>query len=75
MGIDLKDTVPKTRIPLSVIPNQLMDFAFMDWWSVEVGAHHRQTISFAKAVELNGGLGEGIRPAQRKKESRKAKIL
>ena len=33
VGIDLKDTVPKTRIPLSVIPNQLMDFAFMEIFS------------------------------------------
>ena len=33
IGIDLKDTVPKTRIPLSVIPNQLMDFAFMEIFS------------------------------------------
>lgn len=33
IGIDLKDTVPKTRIPLSVIPNDLMDFAFMEIFS------------------------------------------
>ncbi|TFH20479.1 MAG: hypothetical protein E4H10_16600, partial [Bacteroidia bacterium] len=33
VGIDLKDTIPKTRIPLSVIPNQLMDFAFMEIFS------------------------------------------
>jgi len=33
VGIDLKDTVPKTRIPLSVIPNHLMDFAFMEIFS------------------------------------------
>jgi NTE family protein len=33
VGIDLKDTVPKTRIPISVIPNQLMDFAFMEIFS------------------------------------------
>jgi NTE family protein len=33
IGIDLKDTVPKTRIPLSVIPNHLMDFAFMEIFS------------------------------------------
>ena len=33
VGIDLKDTVPKTRLPLSVIPNQLMDFAFMEIFS------------------------------------------
>jgi len=30
IGIVLKDTVPKTRLPLSVIPNHLMDFAFME---------------------------------------------
>ena len=30
LGIDLKDTVPKTRLPLSYIPNHLMDFAFME---------------------------------------------
>ncbi len=30
VGIDLKDTVPKPRIPLSVIPNHLMDFAFIE---------------------------------------------
>jgi len=33
VGIDLRDTVPKTRIPLSVIPNHLMDFAFMEIFS------------------------------------------
>jgi len=33
IGIDIKDTVPKTRIPLSVIPNHLMDFAFMEIFS------------------------------------------
>ena len=33
VGIDLKDTVPKTRLPLSVIPNYLMDFAFMEIFS------------------------------------------
>jgi len=33
VGIDLKDTVPKTRLPLSVIPNHLMDFAFMEIFS------------------------------------------
>lgn len=33
IGIDLKDTVPKTRLPLSVIPNHLMDFAFMEIFS------------------------------------------
>ena len=30
IGIDLKDTIPKTRLPLSYIPNHLMDFAFME---------------------------------------------
>jgi NTE family protein len=38
VGIDLKDTVPKTRIPLSVIPNQLMDFAFMEIYSTASAA-------------------------------------
>ncbi len=33
IGIDLKDTVPKTRLPLSVVPNYLMDFAFMEIFS------------------------------------------
>ena len=33
VGIDLKDTIPKTRLPLSVIPNDLMDFAFMEIFS------------------------------------------
>jgi len=33
VGIDLRDTVPKTRLPLSVIPNYLMDFAFMEIFS------------------------------------------
>jgi NTE family protein len=33
VGIDIKDTIPKTRIPLSVIPSHLMDFAFMEIFS------------------------------------------
>ena len=33
VGIDLKDTVTKARIPISVIPNHLMDFAFMEIFS------------------------------------------
>jgi len=33
VGIDLKDTVNKTRIPISVIPNHLMDYAFMEIFS------------------------------------------
>ena len=33
VGIDLKDTVSRTRIPLSVIPSHLMDFAFMEIFS------------------------------------------
>ena len=33
VGIDLKDSIPKTRLPLSVIPNHLMDFAFMEIFS------------------------------------------
>ena len=30
IGIDTKDTIPKPRLPLSFIPNHLMDFAFME---------------------------------------------
>ncbi|MEZ5070043.1 MAG: patatin-like phospholipase family protein [Bacteroidales bacterium] len=30
MGLDIKDTVPRTRFPLSLIPNHIMDFAFME---------------------------------------------
>ena len=33
IGIEFKDTIPKTRLPLSVIPNNLMDFAFMEIYS------------------------------------------
>ena len=33
VGLDLKDTIPKTRLPLSVIPSYLMDFAFMEIFS------------------------------------------
>lgn len=33
LAIELKDTIPKTRLPLSVIPNELMDFAFMEIYS------------------------------------------
>ncbi len=33
IGLDLKDTVPKTILPLSLIPNYLMDFAFMEIFS------------------------------------------
>ena len=33
VGIDLKDTVSKTRIPLSVIPNHLLDYALMEIFS------------------------------------------
>lgn len=33
VGIDLNDSVPKTRLPLSYIPNHLMDFAFMEIFS------------------------------------------
>jgi NTE family protein len=32
-GLDLKDTVPRTRLPLSIIPNYIMDFAFMEIYS------------------------------------------
>ncbi|MFH0759263.1 MAG: patatin-like phospholipase family protein [Bacteroidota bacterium] len=33
IGLDLKDTVSKTILPLSLIPNYLMDFAFMEIFS------------------------------------------
>lgn len=33
INIDTRDTVPKTRLPLSYIPNYLMDFAFMEIFS------------------------------------------
>jgi len=33
LGLDTKDTIPKTRLPLSYIPNHLMDFAFMEIFS------------------------------------------
>jgi len=33
VGLDIKDTVSRTRIPLSVIPSHLMDFAFMEIFS------------------------------------------
>jgi len=33
IGLDIKDTIPKTRLPLSYIPNHLMDFAFMEIFS------------------------------------------
>jgi len=33
VGIDLKDTVSKAKIPISVIPNHLMDYAFMEIFS------------------------------------------
>lgn len=33
VGLDIKDTVTTARLPLSVIPNHLMDFAFMEVYS------------------------------------------
>lgn len=33
LGVDLRDTVPRTRLPLSMIPSHLMDFAFMEIYS------------------------------------------
>ncbi len=33
IGIVIKDTIPKTRLPLSLIANHLMDFAFMEIFS------------------------------------------
>ncbi len=32
-GMDIKDTVYRTRLPLSLVPNHLMDFAFMEIFS------------------------------------------
>lgn len=33
IGLDLKDTVPRTILPMSLIPNYYMDFAFMEIFS------------------------------------------
>ena len=33
IGLDIKDTIPKTRLPLSLISSHLMDFAFMEIFS------------------------------------------
>ena len=33
VGLDFKDTIPRTRLPMSLIPNYLMDFAFMEIYS------------------------------------------
>ncbi len=33
IGLDLKDSVPRTILPLSLIPNHIMDFAFMEIFS------------------------------------------
>jgi NTE family protein len=33
IGVDIKDTIPRTRLPMSLIPNYLMDFAFMEIFS------------------------------------------
>ncbi len=33
VGLEIKDTIPRTRLPLSVIPSYLMDFAFMEIFS------------------------------------------
>ncbi|MEN8226964.1 MAG: patatin-like phospholipase family protein [Bacteroidota bacterium] len=33
VGLDINDTTPKTRLPMSVIPSHLMDFAFMEIFS------------------------------------------
>ena len=33
IGLDMKDTVPRTIFPISLIPNFLMDFAFMEIYS------------------------------------------
>lgn len=38
IGLDLKDTVPRTILPLSIIPNHLMDFAFMEIYSMPSAA-------------------------------------
>lgn len=33
IGLDIKDTASRTRFPLSLVPNHLMDFAFMEIFS------------------------------------------
>ncbi len=33
VGLDLRDTIASTRLPLSIIPNYLMDFIFMEIFS------------------------------------------
>jgi NTE family protein len=33
IGLDISDTIPRTLLPLSLIPNYLMDFAFMEIFS------------------------------------------
>jgi NTE family protein len=33
IGVEFRDTIPRTRLPMSVIPNHLMDFAFMEMFS------------------------------------------
>ncbi len=33
IGLDIRDTIPRTFLPLSLIPNYLMDFAFMEIFS------------------------------------------
>jgi len=38
IGIDLADSVPKTRLPLTVIPNKIMDFVFMELFSAASAA-------------------------------------
>jgi len=40
VGLDVKDTIPKTMIPLSLIPNHLMDFAFMEIYARASAAAH-----------------------------------
>ena len=32
-GVDVRDTIQRTRLPMSMIPNQIMDFAFMEIFS------------------------------------------
>jgi NTE family protein len=38
IGFDLRDTVPKTEFPLSIIPNKIMDFVFMELFSMASAA-------------------------------------
>ena len=38
LGFDLSDTIPKISLPLSIVPNHLMDFAFMEIYAAASAA-------------------------------------